>query len=392
MDTKNISSSASNKKTIVALVLIAAIAPALLMMAPVVAKQLAIELQMSASAIGTLFTSELGAMSLASIPACYWLSRINWRLAGTLAALIFILANLGSVFVESATGLIAFRILSGFGGGSLMVLCMATASTLPKPDRIYGLWVMGQLVLGAVGLAILPSLFAHFGLSAFFTLLSVLMLICLPLVRYFPERKQPLAPSTASSTPTRLALPALIGLTAVLLFYVSLNGVWTFMGALADSINIDAQVSGNILAMASLLGIAGAFCATLMGGRSNFRPPMLAGYVIMIGGILLLTGVPDTARFIIAVLSFKFAWTFALPFILASLARIDNNGQLMGLVNLVIGGGLALGPLIAGQMIEHSNGFQNVLIGSALLAFLSLILTLLIPENRFQYNGEPKHV
>ncbi|MFL1453967.1 MFS transporter [Marinobacter sp. GN3S48] len=383
---------ASNKQTTLALVLISAVAPAVLTMAPVVAGQLAAELQMGPAFIGTLFTFELGAMSLASLPACYWLSRFNWRIAGTIAAVLFILANLGSVVASSASELIPLRIVSGLGGGSVMILCMGAASTLPQPDRIYGLWVMGQLALGALGLALLPNLFAHFGLSAFFALLAVLMLFCLPLLKYLPTRKQPGTDSTATPLSSGLPLPALIGLLAVLLFCVSLNGVWTFMGAIADSINIDAQVSGNVLAVASLLGIAGALSATVLGGRQSYRIPLLAGYAIMIVGILLLTGSPDEFRFTIAALGFKYAWTFAFPFILASLASIDRNGQLMGMANLVIGGGLALGPLIAGRMVEQLDGFQAVLLGSAVLAFFSLPLILLLQTNRAPVYGEPKHV
>lgn len=387
----DVQTSLDNRKTTLALTLIAAVAPALLMMAPVVAGQLGAELQLGPAAIGSLFTAELGAMSLASLPACYWLSRVNWRLAATLAALVFILANLASMLADSASTLIPLRILSGLGGGSLMILCMSTASMLPKPDRIYGFWVMGQLVLGALGLTLLPSLFAHYGLAVFFAVLAVLMLLCTPLIRYLPANKQQGTETKAEMTP-RLSLPALVGLLAVLLFYISLNGVWTFLGALAESINIDAQVSGNVLAMASLLGIAGALSATLLGGRKRFRLLLIGGYAVMIAGILMLTGSPDEARFTLAALGFKYAWTFALPFILASLASIDRNGQLMSLVNLVIGGGLALGPLIAGRMIEELHGFQAVLLGSALLAFLSLVLILLLQSKTEHPLGEPKHV
>jgi predicted MFS family arabinose efflux permease len=144
--------------------------------------------------------------------------------------------------------------------------------------------------------------------------------------------------------------------------------------------------------MASLLGIAGALSATLLGGRKQFRLLLIGGYAVMIAGILMLTGSPDETRFTLAALGFKYAWTFALPFILASLASIDRNGQLMSLVNLVIGGGLALGPLIAGRMIEELHGFQAVLLGSALFAFLSLVLILLLQSKTEHTLGEPEHV
>jgi predicted MFS family arabinose efflux permease len=368
--------------TTIALVMIAAIVPALLLVAPVVAGQLATELQMGPAAIGQLFTAELGAMSLATLPGFYWLSRTNWRVAGSISAVLFIIANILSALVDSPVQLTLLRILSGLGGGSLMIICMATASMLPKPDRAYGLWVMGQLALGAVGLSLLPTLFEHFGLSAFFTALAVLMLLGTPLIGYLPTGKQVPVHQPSANTGTALTLPALLGLLAVLLFYVSLNGVWTFIGAIAGAASIDSQTSGNVLAIASLFGIAGAITATLLGGRSRYNRPLMIGYLIMIVGILLLTGAPDSIRFTVAALGFKYAWTLALPFILASLASVDRNGHVMSLTNLVIGGGLALGPLIAGQMIEALGGYMELLLGSALLATTSLLLMLVIQPKR----------
>ncbi len=43
-----------------------------------------------------------------------------------------------------------------------------------------------------------------------------------------------------------------------------------------------------------------------------------------------------------------------LPFILARVAGLDNSGRLMNSINLVIGGGMAAGPALAGALLQHS--------------------------------------
>lgn len=66
-----------------------------------------------------------------------------------------------------------------------------------------------------------------------------------------------------------------------------------------------------------------------------------------------------------------------LPLILACLADLDRSGRLMNSVNLVIGGGLALGPAVAGPLLESPLGFSGMLTVSAgclLLSFLALHL------------------
>ena len=83
-------------------------------------------------------------------------------------------------------------------------------------------------------------------------------------------------------------------------------------------------------------------------------------------------GQPLLVRYAIAALLFKFTWTFVLPFILARVAGLDNSGRLMNSINLVIGGGMAAGPALAGALLQHFASADPLLAG--VCALLSLIL------------------
>ena len=65
-----------------------------------------------------------------------------------------------------------------------------------------------------------------------------------------------------------------------------------------------------------------------------------------------------------------------MPLILACLADLDHSGKLMNASNLMIGGGLAIGPAIAGRLIEASGGFAVLLMGGAVITLLSLAMIL----------------
>lgn len=358
-----------------AIVLFAAITPTILMTAPAVAAQLASQWQLSPSRIGDLFSVELGAMSLATLPACWWLKRLNWRVAALLAALLFIGANLLSMLADSYNTLLALRFASALAGGSLMIICLASAAVTANPSRVYGLWVMGQLVVGAIGLAVLPGLFERFGLGACYLILAALMTLLLPLTRCFPAGSP--APQAVDPTaPPGSRWKAALGIGAILAFYISLGGVWTFIGGISAQAGISAQHSGEVLAIATVMGIAGAACASLIGARLPRQALLLAGYGLMATAVLLLLGQPALLRFAVAALLFKFTWTFLLPLILACLADLDRSGKLMNASNLMIGGGLAIGPAIAGRLIEGSGGFTALLLGGALITLLSLALML----------------
>jgi MFS transporter, DHA1 family, inner membrane transport protein len=360
---------------LLAIILFAAVVPAILMTAPAVAGQYASQLGLGPARIGQLFSAELAAMSLATLPAYYWQPRWDWRHVARLAALLFILANLASAFSDGFSQLLALRVLSALAGGTLMVVCIASAAGSQQPDRVYGLWVSGQLILGAVGLWLLPPLFAEAGLKALYLGLALLMGLCLPLAAAFPAATcQAERPAQVHTTRW---LPGLCGLLAVLLFYTGLSAVWTFIGSIAAAAAIDPASSGSILSIATLMGIVGALCATAIGPRWPRNLLLLLGLGLMAAAISLLLGRPDLPRFALAALLFKYCWTFALPFILACLAEHDRQGRLMSSANLVIGGGLALGPAIAGPLLESRHGMPAVLLGAIaclLLAFIVLML------------------
>ncbi len=208
--------------------------------------------------------------------------------------------------------------------------------------------MLGQLLLGMLGLLALPGLFATFGLKVVYLILAAIMLCCLPLVSAFPPRFQPLSVSRQqpSTTLWRQALAVL----AVLTFYISLSAVWTFIGTIGSAAGLSPTQVGLVLAAATVCGIIGAGGAALRGTRRADRLPVWLGYGLLIVSVGLLIGQPLLVRYAIAALLFKFTWTFVLPFILARVAGLDNSGRLMNSINLVIGGGMAAGPALAGGL------------------------------------------
>ncbi|MEB2647832.1 MFS transporter [Pseudomonas canadensis] len=361
-----------------AIVVFAAITPSLLLTAPAVAAQLASQWGLNPAQIGNLFMVELGAMSIATLPAFWWLKRVNLSKAAFISGLIFIIGNLLSAIVADYNTLMALRLFTALGAGSLMIICMSSAARLPNASRAYGLWVLGQLTLGAIGLQVLPRLFQHYGLAACYITLAILMAVALPLTRSFPAS---IANTKINSTPELNKGKATMGLLAIFCFYISLSGVWTFIGSISSSASINAQDTGQILAVATVMGIIGAGGAALIGNRLSQSLLLIIGYAVMATAVLLLKGRPDLLRFTIAALAFKFTWTFILPLLLARIVELAPSGSLMNASNLVIGSGLAVGPCIAGYLIQSSGDYSSTLLGATTLILLSLILILISRSN-----------
>ncbi|HCJ05419.1 MAG TPA: MFS transporter, partial [Raoultella ornithinolytica] len=116
--------------------------------------------------------------------------------------------------------------------------------------------------------------------------------------------------------------------------------------------------------------------AALRGTRRPDRIPVWLGYGLLILSIVLLVSHPLLMRFALAALLFKFTWTFVLPFILARVAGLDNNGRLMNSINLVIGGGMAAGPALAGALLQRFSSADALLAAAGGCALISAGLIL----------------
>lgn len=193
-------------------------------MAPTVAGQLQAQLGLTPSQTDDLFSAELGVMSLASIPALWWMKRLNIQRTSILFAVVFVTGNISSAYIGQYGLLFATRFLPP-SAAQLMVLCMSLAVQTNDRNRAYGLWVMGQLLFGAVGLAVLPNFFNAFGIGIVYWVLPVMILV-LPLARFLPKRA--VAIETANDhnqLDSGYALRATLELLAVLAFYISLSGI-----------------------------------------------------------------------------------------------------------------------------------------------------------------------
>ncbi|MFO1469106.1 MAG: MFS transporter [Steroidobacteraceae bacterium] len=374
MSTNEPTTSADSPSLTAAIVAFSAIVPLALLVAPVLTTQLMHERGLSASQVGAYFLFELGGISAASLPAMLWLGRVPSTRVARIAAVISIIGNLISTAPLPLPVLLVVRLITAMAGGSLMLLCMAAAGASARRDRLFGFWLTGQLVLGAAGLALLPALFARFGIAAQFGLMAGLMLLALPLTSRLRVSSRPSTDSTALSLP---ALLTAVVMVAVFAFYLGLGGTWAFMSVIAAHSGLAESTAAGQLAAASLFGIVGAVAATWAAGHLPRRACITVGYLCLIGAVLALL-LPQSGRgFAASAYAFKFGWTFALPFLLAAAASRDPTGKIMAPINLVIGTGTSVGPLMAGAILQRT-GIAPMLMLSAVLIGGSLILIWLI--------------
>lgn len=340
-----------------------------LLIAPVIAGKLVQQFGLTPTEVGSLFSLELGAFSLATVPAYLWLRRVNLVAAVYGFTAVVIAGNIASGFATSFALLMVLRFVTSLAAGSITVVILTLSGKTSNPSRAFGIFVVFQLIMGAIILSVFPALFAAANVGAIYFTLAGLAVCCLPFVRLIDGEalRRPQQADAAEGTGQPAAVRAVnktkfaIGLAAVLLFYVGLSGVWSFMGQIAGGSGIDLSTTSIVLALATIPGIISPLIAAILGDSPHRRWFLLLGYVALTAGVALLLGGPGVVKFAIAAFIFKFAWTFILPYLLSSLSDLGGGGHVMNTTNLMIGGGFAIGPILSGVLIESSGGFGAML-------------------------------
>lgn len=379
-----------SKWHIFALCLFAAISPLVMMTTPVLAYELGVGWQLAPSQVGKFFFYEQLYMGFAAIPAIWWAKRFSARSSMKFFIGLFLLGNILSFFANDLNTLILARSTAAFSAGSILIITMASASMTSKPARTFALWLLGQTLVGAAAIAVLPKLFAEYGLHAFFILLAVLMVVACPFYRHFSDQvtgtqKAQLSHSSVVSNP----LWKWVGVAAVLAFFTSISSIWTFLSSIGMGSKLDESTINNTFSLATLFGILGCFLASMVGHKVNRIIMIVSGFILFFISIALLVGQLNNISFMSAVFTFKFAWMFTFPFILGSLASIDENGGIMKFVSLVIGTGMAIGPVVSGNIIENSVGFSGLLTTAACLFAIALIFVTLLNLKNKQTINQP---
>lgn len=333
-----------------------------LLIAPVVGGALTTRFGLSPSLLGLLFSLELGAFSLATIPAYLWLRRVNLRTATYVCLAVVVGGNVVSGLLDSYPALVVARVVTALAAGSITVIVLSLSGRTGDPGRTFGIFVACQLVMGAITLAVFPVLFAGAPVAAIYWTLAGLTALCLPVVRLIDGEVLRAGPAAPTGPAARVRPWAFVlGLAAVLLFYMSLSGVWTFMEAIGTASGVAPGTTALVLSVATFAGIAPAVIASVVGDTPRRMLFLATGYTAMALSVGLLLGGPGVLRFAIAAVVFKFAWTFILPYLLSALSDLGGGGQVMNTTNLMIGTGFAIGPVLGGVLIEGTGGFGAML-------------------------------
>jgi len=341
----------NSKPTIVALTLLATIAPASAVLSPLLVGAYVTDMGFTPQQGGSIIAAELIGAALSSLSTFFLISRVNWHKILYGAIFTMIICYGISYMITSYDAFLVTRFISGLALGTLMTMTIVVAGMMKNPERAFGFWSLGQIVFAVIGFAVFPKLLPHIGLDGFFVFMAVAVALLVLPARFMP--KKAISSSKAQAGGTQIASKGMIaiGALAVFLFYIAIGSVWAYVERIANQAGIEPGTIGYVLSISSLLGVVGAAAATWLSAKYGRLLPSATGYVLVGLGILLLFNLETIMFYTLASLVFKFAWWFTGPYLLASVTSLDASGRLAILVNFMIACGLGLGHAIGAKVL-----------------------------------------
>ena len=331
--------------------------------------------------LGTMFTSS---KSIAELK--------RWMFAGF--ALV-IAANLVLAMFAGQVPFIIMRPLAGLGGGIAFGYALKICTGSKSPTQNFGILTGCMSAMMIVGFQLIAYLINTqatvagvvnpesvktvvkivFAVYAGFAVLAAFLYV---------TNQPPIAPQTAeqAALPKPSGFPepiVIIGLAAILISFMGQGSIWAFLQTLGIAHGFSVGGVANAMSAWAILGVIGSFSVGLLPARVPRWVGIGVMTVTLYVGIYALYAPQDISWYVFGCAVGGFYWNFMLPLVLGLLAQVDATGRGSVLGGTMSSLGAAIGPLLAGMLIQGTN-YQPVGWMAAGLSLAGLICVFIVEQ------------
>jgi predicted MFS family arabinose efflux permease len=304
-------------------------------------------------AVGWLYSIEITALAIASLTAAGPLARCSRTRVALLGGVLAGAGHATSGFIVDFEPLVASRVVAGIGSGLLVAAANAAAASAPNPDRLFAIAGVTNGLLYSIFPTLFPYVTVSYGASGGFIALGLVCFAVIPFfARLLPARETPEESPDLMSAPNRDL--ALVTMLALFIYELGQAGVWAFLGQIGERAGLNEYAVGNVLSGTGLAGISGGVLAAFLGVRYGRTWPIAIGIGLNSISAAALVLSHDPIPYVILNLIWNSSYYFVVPYIMGLLAALDDLGRWAVAALAVWFAGDALGPGIAGSIVERA--------------------------------------
>lgn len=330
-------------------------------------------LHFSQSFAGYIAAAELFGLMAGSVLFTFFARRMNWRIAFAVGMVIAILANLatiGAMALGRDDLFLVTRTVAGFGAGLTTTIAWAVLGLGDNPERNMGWGVAAIIAFPMLGFFLLPWIFSLGHYTAFLIAYNLSLLVCLGFVPFVTTG----AEMVEEETPHGVSLLSPTGLTALvsfLAFSIGFPAAYTYMSLIGRGLGLDDLAVNSTLSFSQIFGVIGALSMAWSCRKLGY----LSTALVVLGGgaaVIFAFGLPmGHTSFLALNCAFQFTWNAGIPLILGLIAVRAASSVLLRFAIPLQFIGFAAAPGFAAMLLT-ANGYGHVVIGSAVLALVSL--------------------
>ncbi len=269
---------------------------------------------------------------------------------------------------------LALRAISGLGGAAAFAAVMATIAASPAPERGYGVFMMFQFGFSALGLYLLPQVLPAIGAGGMYITLAAAAALVLVMVPSVLDRAAA-ADDSALELHMLLRPAALLAMFGIGLYEAANLMHFTYADRIGVGFGLPDQRIGEILGIATLLGMAAALGVVWVANRFGQLLPLAVALFLSIAALVYLQHPTGTETYAIAMCLLSIGWGFGLPYFHAVEARLDPGGSVVVAGGFFTAGGSAVGPALAAMLVRPDDYdlVMNVAIAIYALVFVLMV-------------------
>ena len=152
-----------------------------------------------------------------------------------------------------------------------------------------------------------------------------------------------------------LAPAAILVMLGIGLFETANNMHFTYAERIGLGYGLSLLRIGEILAVATLVGIPAGLSVAWLGDRVGQLLPIVFALLLSAAALYWLMQPAGTTGYFIVMCVLSFTWAFGLPYFQAFEARLDPGGSVVVAGGFFTSGGAALGPAIAATLVRPAD-------------------------------------
>jgi hypothetical protein len=250
----------------------------------------------------------------------------------------------------------------------------ATVSNAKNPERFAAHMSVLCVVLMIAVMLIFSRLSSSSGLTGIYAACAVITALMCSLLHKLPDHAEHVAHEFEAAHDAKghlLKLPGVLMLAAFFVFSLRDTMAWAFLERIGSEVGYGSDAIGNLLSLQAIIGIFGPIIASVIGSRFGLKAPVSIGILVSGLATYIVSQSADSKwAYTVFVMFMPGTYFFTLAYLTALAAELDEKGRVVAASGSALMGGIALGPVLGGELIVMKGDYAWI--GWATLGCIAL--------------------